>query len=173
MVARLLHDDSIQVTDRVAGCLVLLFGQNMTRVAAMTTSQVTRHDDGVCVQLGRHEVPVPGTLGSLLLTLIADGKPNTGTGSPATSQWLFPGLLPGQPITPARLAGRLRALGIPVQAGRRAALTGLAAQLPAAVLADILGLQPATAVRWMHEAGADWNRYAADLARNRDHQPGE
>jgi hypothetical protein len=173
MVARLLHDDSIQVTDRVAGCLVLLFGQNMTRVAAMTTSQVTRHDDGVCVQLGRHEVPVPGTLGSLLLTLIADGKPNTGTGSPATSQWLFPGLLPGQPITPARLAGRLRALGIPVKAGRRAALTGLAAQLPAAVLADILGLQPGTAVRWMHEAGADWNRYAADLARTRDHQPGE
>ena len=173
LVTRLLHDDSIQVTDRVAGCLVLLFGQNMTRVAAMTTSQVTRHGDDVYVQFGQHEVPVPGTLGSLLLTLIADGKPNTGTGSPAISQWLFPGLLPGQPITPARLAGRLRALGIPVQAGRRAALTGLAAQLPAAVLADTLGLQPRTAVRWMHDAGADWNRYAADLARTRNHQPGE
>ena len=173
LVTRLLHDDSIQVTDRVAGCLVLLFGQNMTRVAAMTTSQVTRHDDDVYVQFGQHEIPVPSALGSLLLTLIADGKPNTGTGSPAVSQWLFPGLLPGQPITPARLAGRLRALGIPVQAGRRAALTGLAAQLPAAVLADTLGLQPRTAVRWMHEAGADWNRYAADLARTRNHQPGE
>src|SRR5206468_6384345 len=67
----------------------------------------------------------------------------------------------------------LRALGVPVQAGRRAALTGLAAQLPAAVLADTLGLQPRTAVRWMHDAGADWNRYAADLARTRNHQPGE
>ena len=173
LVTRLLHDDSIPVTDRVAGCLVLLFGQNMTRVAAMTTSQVTRHGDNVYVQLGQHEIPVPSALGSLLLTLIADGKPNTGTGSPAVSQWLFPGLLPGQPITPARLAGRLRALGIPVQAGRRAALTGLAAQLPAAVLADTLGLQPATAVRWMHDAGADWNRYAASLARTRNHQPGE
>jgi hypothetical protein len=173
LVTRLLRDDSIQVTDRVAGCLILLFGQNMTRVAAMTTSQVTRRGDGVYVQLGQHEIPVPRTLGSLLLTLIADGKPNTGTGSPATSQWLFPGLLPGQPITPARLAGRLRALGIPVQAGRRAALTGLAAQLPAAMLADALGLQPGTAVRWMHDAGADWNRYAANLARTRNHQPGE
>ena len=49
----------------------------------------------------------------------------------------------------------------------------LAAQLPAAVLADILGLQPGTAVRWMHDAGADWNRYAADLARTRNHQPRE
>ena len=32
-------------------------------------------------------------------------------------------------------------------------------------------LSPGTAVRWMHQAGADWNRYAADIARSRDHQP--
>jgi hypothetical protein len=25
----------------------------------------------------------------------------------------------------------------------------------------------------MHQAGADWNRYAAQLARDRNHQPGE
>ena len=54
---------------------------------------------------------------------------------------------------------------------RRAALIDLAAQLPAAVLADCLNLSPGTAVRWMHQAGADWNRYAADIARTRDHQP--
>jgi hypothetical protein len=51
--------------------------------------------------------------------------------------------------------------------GRRAALIDLAAQLPAAVLADLLGLHPTTAVKWMHQAGADWNRYAAELARAR------
>jgi len=170
---RLLRDDSIPLTDRVAGCLVLLFGQNMTHVAALQTSQVSSRDDGVHIRLGRHDIPVPAPLGALLLTLITDGKPHTGTGSPSTTKWLFPGLLPGQPITPARLADRLRALGIPVQAGRRAALTGLAAQLPAAVLADALGLSPGTAVRWAHDAGADWTRYAADLARARNHQPGE
>ena len=103
LVTRLLHDDSIPVTDRIAGCLVLLFGQNMTRAAAITTSQVTRHGCDVYVQFGQHEVPIPSALGMLLLTLIADGKPNTGTGSPAVGPWLFPGLLPGQPITPARL----------------------------------------------------------------------
>jgi hypothetical protein len=165
--------DGIEVTDRVAGSLVLLYGQTMTRIAALTTAQVTRHDDGVTIQLGRHDVPVPGPLGDLLITLIADGKPHTGIGSPPDSKWLFPGLLPGRPITPARLAGRLRALGLPVKAGRRAALTDLAARLPAAVLADLLGLHPTTAVNWMHQAGADWNRYAAELARDRNHQPGK
>ena len=173
LAARLLRDDSLEVTDRVAGCLVLLFGQNMSRIAALTTSQVTRRDDGIAIQLGRHEVPVPEPLGALLLTLIAEGKPYTGIGSPPGSRWLFPGLLPGRPITASRLAERLRALGIPTQAGRRTALTDLAAQLPAAVLADLLGLHPTTAVRWMHQAGADWNRYAAELARTRNHQPGE
>jgi hypothetical protein len=173
LAARLLHDDSIEITDRVAGCLVLLFGQAMTRIAALTTSQVTRHHDGVTIQLGQHDVPVPEPLGDLLLTLIADGKPYTGIGSPPGSTWLFPGLLPGRPITAKRLAERLRALGIPVQAGRRAALTDLAAQLPAAVLADLLGLHPTTAVKWMHQAGADWTSHAAEVARTRNHQPGE
>jgi hypothetical protein len=68
---------------------------------------------------------------------------------------------------------QLNAIGIPVRAARRAALTGLAAQVPAAVLADALGINPTTAVNWAHDAGSNWNRYAAELARNRDHQRGE
>jgi len=70
-----------------------------------------------------------------------------GVGSPAATTWLFPGHLPG----------------------RRAALLDLAAQIPAAVLADILGLHATTAAKWMHQAGGDWSRYAAELAR-RPHQ---
>ena len=173
LVERLLRDDTIAPTDRVAGCLVLLFGQHMTRVAALETRHVSNGDDGVRIRLGKHAIPVPGTLGTLLLDLIADGRSYTGTGSPATSNWLFPGLLPGRPITPARLADRLRALGIPVQASRRGALTGLAAQLPAAVLADTLGISPGTAVRWAYDAGTDWSRYAAELTRTSNHEPGE
>jgi hypothetical protein len=40
-------------------------------------------------------------------------------------------------------------------------------QLPAAVLAGLLHLVPAIAVRWMHEAGEDWSRHAAELVRER------
>jgi hypothetical protein len=47
---------------------------------------------------------------------------------------------------------------------------GLAAKMPAAVLADLLHLSPGTAVRWVHQAGGDWSRYAAELARERVHQ---
>ena len=127
----------------------------------MTISQITRRDDQTFIRLGRHDVPVPGPLASALRQLISGGGSYRGVGSPAATTWLFPGHLPGRPITPDTLGERLRALGIYAQTGRRAALLDLAAQLPAAVLADLLGLHENTAARWMHQAGGDWSRYAA------------
>ena len=135
----------------------------------MTTSQVTRRDHETSIRLGRHDVPVPSPLAGAALTLINDGRSYRGVGSPPATTWLFPGHLPGRPITPARPGERLRAIGIYAQTGRRAALTGLAAQLPAAVLADLLGLHETTAAKWIHQTGGDWTRYAAELAR-RPHQ---
>lgn len=169
-VSRLLHDNTLDPTDRAAGCLLLLYGQQLSRIATMTTDQVATHDGVVHIRLGGHDVPVPEPLGDLLTELIRNGRAYNGTGSPTTSPWLFPGGLPGKPITASRLGERLRTLGISAQAGRRAALTDLAAQLPATVLADLLGLAPTTAVKWMRQAGGDWSGYAAELARARNHQ---
>jgi hypothetical protein len=78
--------------------------------------------------------------------------------------------MPGKPITASQLRERLRALGIYAMPSHRAALTDLAAKMPEAVLADLLHLSPGTAVRWVHQAGGDWSRYAAELARERVHQ---
>ena len=135
-----------------AGCLLLLYGQQLSRISAMTASQVTRRDSSVFVRLGQHDLPAPEPLAVILTELIRTGRSHTGTGSPADTPWLFPGGLPGQPITAARLGQRLRNLGIYAMANRRAALTDLAAQLPAAVLADLLHLSPRTAVHWARQA---------------------
>ncbi|MGI8814510.1 MAG: hypothetical protein ACR2G2_04250 [Pseudonocardia sp.] len=123
------------------------------------------------LRLGHHDIHIPEPLAELLSTLVRDRRRYLGVGTPATSTWLFPGGLPGRPLTAARLGERLRALGIRAQPGRRAALASLATQLPAAVLAELLNLHPTTAVRWVHNAGGDWNRYAAQLAHTRNHQP--
>lgn len=99
------------------------------------------------------------------------GRHHLGVGSPTTSRpWLFPGHLPGRPITSARLGERLRALGIRALPGRRAILLQLAAEVPAAVLAELLHVTPGTATRWTRDAGGDRSRYAAELARERSHQ---
>ena len=170
-IAQLLHDDTIEITDRVAGTLLLLYGQQLSRIAAITLDQVKTVDSQIFVRFGRDDLHIPEPLAGLLQTLIRDGRPYVGVGSPSITKWLFPGLQPGRPLTAARLGERLRKLGIRALPGRRAALTHIAAQLPAAVLADLLGIHTTTAVGWVHDAGGDWNRYAAQLTHTSNHQP--
>ena len=140
-LSRLLHDENLELTDRVAGVLLLLYGQPLSRITAITTDQITRRDQQVFLRFGHHDVHLPEPLAGLVVALARHGRRYLGVGTPAATAWLFPGQLPGRPLTPARLGERLRTLGIHTQPGRRAALTSLAAQLPAAVLAELL--QPA------------------------------
>jgi hypothetical protein len=39
--------------------------------------------------------------------------------------------------------------------------------VPAAVLADLLGIHTTSAADWAHAAGGDWSLYAAEIARTR------
>jgi hypothetical protein len=82
-----------------------------------------------------------------------------------TSRWLFPGGQPGQPISAYRLAERLRQLGLRPGPARSTALFGLAAELPAALLARLLGIHISVAVAWQRASSGDWTAYAADYSR--------
>jgi hypothetical protein len=59
----------------------------------------------------------------------------------------------------------MRALDIQARPARNSALMEYAAQLPAVVLARLLGAAAPTATRWTGAAGAQKAAYAADLAR--------
>jgi hypothetical protein len=169
IVERLLHDDKLDLTDRVAGCLVLLYAQQLSRIVALTVDHIdVDPDNEVLLRIGSDEVPLPAPLGDLVLRLADTGRRYVGVGTPPETRWLFPGHLPGRALSAARLGERLGKLGINVRAGRRAALMHLAARLPAAVLADLLGIHATTAVGWVNAAGGDWSHYAAQLARERD-----
>lgn len=163
ILARLLHDHTVDLTDRVAGSLLLCYAQPLSRITALTVDQITRDPGLTTIRFGTDPIVVPQPLAGLISALLDAPRAYVGVGSPATSPWLIPGHLPGRPLTPARLGQRLRKLGIDARAARRAALIHLAAQLPAAVLADLLHLTPGTAVRWVNSAGGDWSRYAAAL----------
>jgi hypothetical protein len=164
LLRQLLHDDQLDLTDRVAGALLLLYGQHLSRISTLTTDQITYHGDDVHLRLGPDPIRLPDPLATLTARLVQQGRHHVGIGSPQHTRWLFPGGLPGRPLTPAQLGRRLRTLGVPAIIGRRAALTELGAYLPAAVLAELLQLHPTTAVRWVRDAGGDWATYAASLA---------
>jgi len=173
IVARLLADDGLELTDRVAGCLVLLYGQQLSRIVAITVDQLSTDEVSgeVHLALGSDHIPLPDPLGGLAVALSALGRRYVGVGTPSASRWLFPGHLPGRALSAQRLGQRLRSLGIEPRSGRRSAMVHLAARMPAAVLADVLDLHRTTAVHWVRAAGGDWSTYAAMLARDRDHEP--
>jgi hypothetical protein len=76
-------------------------------------------------------------------------------------QWLFPGLVPGRPLSTDGLGGKLSEFGMHARPARNAALVSLAAELPPAVLADLVGMHHNTAARWAQLAARDWHAFIA------------
>jgi len=162
---RLLHDTTLKPEDRVAGLLVLLYAQWPSTVSRLTLGHVQLSDDKVRLRLGREPVLLPEPLAGLTRQLAATRHGHAALGDPGTSPWLFPGGQPGRPISSYQLAERLRQLGLHPGQARSTALFQLAADLPAALLARMLGIHITVAVAWQRASSGDWTSYAADVSR--------
>jgi hypothetical protein len=170
---RLLADDTITTSDRVAGLLLLLYAQRLSTISTLTPDHVATIDGQVRIQLGTTPTTLPEPLASLVLDLVATRKPYTVIGQTDHNPWLFPGQRPGQHISADRLGQRLIALGIQPGMARSTALFTLAAELPAAILARMLGIHIKVAVQWQQAASGDWAAYAADISRRSQHTNSE
>lgn len=158
---RLLHDQGLDPADRVVGALVVIYAQRLTTIAQLTIEDVKESNGEVFVRLGREAVWMPEPLGEFLRQL--PWRRQIGiSGKLKQSEWLFPGRQAGRHQHPDYLRMRLAGIGIACIPARNAALIHLATEVPAAVIADMLGLHPGTATRWVELAGAKWTGYAAD-----------
>jgi hypothetical protein len=106
ILRRLLHDHEIDLRDRFAGGVLLLYGKPFTQIAALRTSAIGVDADGqTAIQLGRGAIPVPEPLGAISLALRYQQLERTGADG-----WLLPGRHAGTHITadPPRPAPALR-----------------------------------------------------------------
>lgn len=162
---RLLTDPSVKPEDRVAGLLVLLYAQWPSAISRLTLDHVEHHDNEVRLRLGREPVVLPEPLAELTLQLVASRRGHAAIGDKGASPWLFPGGQPGRPISSYQLGQRLRQLGLQPGQARSTALFQLATDLPAAVLAKMLGIHISVAVAWQRASSGDWAAYAAEVSR--------
>jgi len=165
----LLHDDDVRPEDRVAGLLVLLYAQQPAAISRLTLDHVQTSGDQLHLMLGRDPVVVPEPLASLILKVAAVRRGHAVIGDRGSSPWLLPGGRPGQPISSYRLAERLHQIGIHPGPARSTALFQLATELPAAILARMLGIHIKVAVQWQQLSAGDWTSYAADIGRRLEH----
>jgi hypothetical protein len=152
------EDESLDLADRVAGLLVLLFAQTVTRVAGLRVTALSVADGETVVNLGQHPVPLPEPVASIFSRYLAR-RAHTGTTNTETD-FLFPGGRPGQHVTAFQLTKHMNAIGI-TKADRQGALTYLVTEAPAAVVAKATGYSLATTAARSVLFGPDWVRYAA------------
>jgi len=167
LLQRCLTDTALPVDVRAAGALTLLFGLPTERIRHLTADQLSCQGKHTYLTAGRRPALLPPRLATLLQDLATKPEPQRRLSVHAdrrAAQWLFPGLVPGQPIANHALTTRLSRHDINVRIARNGALAALAADLPAAVLADLLGMHINTAVRWVKYVGRDWADYIAARA---------
>jgi hypothetical protein len=165
----LLHDDTVELGDRVAGLLVLLYAQHVSTISRLTTEQVIITEEHVHLRLGDEPINLPEPVDGLVREFVRSRRGHAVIGQPATTTWLFPGGRPGHPLGAERLRERLRDLGIHSRHARSSALFQLATELPAAVLARMLGIHISVAANWQRVSSGDWMDYAADISRRANH----
>jgi hypothetical protein len=161
LIHQFLTDQRIDLRTRVAGCLLLLYAQPVTRLSQLTLDDIITGDDGqVSIRLGSPPTPVPEPFAAMLTELAAN-RANMKTAVNPGCQWLFPGQRAGLPLMPLRLRRQLHELGIPVTQARTASFRQLVLQAPPPVVARALGYDYGTAAEHAIAAGGSWNRYPA------------
>ncbi|MEJ1092926.1 hypothetical protein [Microbacterium istanbulense] len=161
LARRLLHDPgSASIEDRAAACLILLYAQPTTKIAALTTGDIEVRDTGTYLRLGPEPLLLIPPLDALVAALPV-AKPFGTASTLADARWLFTGKNAGTHLHPASLTRRMNLLGITTRTSRNTALLHLAATTPPAVFASLVGIHITTATRWAELSSAAWNSYAA------------
>ena len=156
----LLHDDTIALHARIGGLFTLLFAQPLQTIVAMRTDQITLGDDGkVIVTFDSVPIEMPPGLDDLIRRHLA--RPGSPSIASTDHGWLFPGRHPGRHLVRETFRGHLVAAGVRPGRSRHAAMFALAGQVPAPVLADLIGIADTTAIRWAALAARDWSSYVA------------
>ncbi|MFB7224712.1 hypothetical protein [Streptomyces sp. NPDC056227] len=166
---RLLNDGTLPTPDRVAGLLLILYAQKIATISQLIVDEVHFDGDTVSITFGTSPVVLPAPLASLVRELVATRRGKAKIGALEDAPWLFPGGQPGRPLGDDRIGQRLHEIGIRPKQDRSTALFTLATEVPAAILARMLGIHIQVAVQWQKASAGDWAAYAADVSRrNRD-----
>jgi len=155
--ALLLTDESVELEVRVAGLFVLLYAQLLGRAVSLTRDQSKVTSERVTVQFGVTPVVLDDMVGDLVRRQLS-AEPRRGYAA-GTSGWLFEGLSPGTHMTAAYIRLRLVELGIRPRVSRETRMNLLAMRMPAAVIADVIGIGGNTADRRKRKSGGTWSDY--------------
>ncbi|CAN5479831.1 hypothetical protein BH10ACT9_BH10ACT9_14610 [soil metagenome] len=160
-IADLLDENSrVDLSTRVAGLLVLLYGVRIVQLQALTTADVAITADRTSVALAQHPIDLPEPIAKLVERLARQATGNARAQTPdRNAHFLFPGARRHEPIHSTTLGRTLAKAGIPTRLSRNYAMVALTSDLPAAVVATQLGLNASTTNLWARFGQRDGSEY--------------
>lgn len=148
----LTEPNELELSTRVAGLLILLYGARITQINCLTTEDVwVDLDSGrVGITMPRaQQLILPAGLARMVTELAAEVRTERSRiRGKETVHYLFPGGRRGEPIHPRTLGMKLKAAGISPRVHRNHAMLALAEDLPAAVISAQFGISASAAVGW-------------------------
>lgn len=163
-----IHSPHLPARHRAMAILLLVFGQPLERLVALTWDGVTITDDLVSIHIGgTTDLELHPPLDEPFRQLAATPQ-NHQTAAHANSDWVFPGYSPGRHLDPGYIATQLRAT-FSTRAARLGTLHELTKLAPTAVIAELLGYSPTTIELHGRDSSANYAEYIA--ARLKTDQP--
>lgn len=167
VVRHLLNAKELSPGDRLAGLLVAVYAQPVTKISRMRREDVDLSRRPATVRLGQRAIELDEHVAAVCAEhLAAPGVGDVG--------WLFPGRTAGQPVSSHGLGERLRLHGVTREA-RVSALHDLTRQVPSTILADLIGYNRFVIANRAGVLAEPWQLYAAlsagDLAGAHDVKP--
>ncbi|MDF9278838.1 hypothetical protein P4U43_13690 [Arthrobacter sp. EH-1B-1] len=155
-IQRLETDPVLPLRVRTAGLLIGLYGQELTRVVALTEDDFYRDQEQLYVHLGTSPVRLPPHLAALILEQQQDAAL---VHTPNSPRWLYPSVLTGHHLAPKTISASFAQHGVRATPLRNAGLVNLAGHIPIGPLCDLTGIGPYAASRWADIAGRRWSIY--------------
>jgi hypothetical protein len=164
---KLLHEEGVPADVRVAGLLVVLYGQHLSRIASIERENVDLGSVPPRIKLGKNWLELPDPMGRHIAELLAQGPRRRGQFIEDT-RWLFLGAGAGAHLSSGRLGVRLAEYGIHARSMRNTVLFQLGATVQPRTLARLLDLHTGTAVGWVNKAGGIYSNYWRQVLRDDD-----
>jgi integrase len=151
-------DARLTLSDRTAALLLLLYGQPLTRIAAMKLSQIALDMDSLTIRITDDVLAVPEPFANIFRQHLA-ALPNQNTAAHREQRWLFPGKQPGGHLNQTTIMNRLRDAGIDLRAAKNASMRALVLEIPAAIVADSFGYSYQVTDKHRRHSGATFSDY--------------
>lgn len=157
-VDHLVDDESLVLTTRIIGLLILVFAQPLVDCIRLRHTDIVDDGHTMRIAFGTTPVALPSSIADLLRRQLAS-RENHRVFQAAESEWLFEGSMPQHHVSWANMRRRLVELGIQTRDMKRARIDQLIQEVPASVVADVVGITIGTALQHATQTNATWGVY--------------